>query len=123
MGIMEQRFMEQLQKQQIQRTLEEKLQSMQQQNTELPTETPTERVSIKGSCSGAYHTNYTSQYELLVYEDLPCVVAIGRQFQDGETIHGVRLLSQYARVMIDEFEIPMLKCLCQLQNSNLLRRL
>jgi len=71
MGIMEQRFMEQLQKQQqIQRTLEEKLQSMQQQNMELPTQAPTGQcVSTKGSCSGVDHTDYKSQYELLVDED------------------------------------------------------
>jgi len=79
MGIMEKRFMEQLQQQQqIQKTLEEKLQSMQQQNMELPTQAPTgQRVSTKGSCSGVDNTNYTSQYELLVDEDPPCVVAIG----------------------------------------------
>ena len=79
MGIMEQRFMEQLQQQQqIQRTLEEKLQSMQQQNMELPTQAPTgQRVSTKGSYSGADHTDYTSQYELLVDEDPSRVVAIG----------------------------------------------
>jgi len=43
MGIIEQRFMEQLQQQQqqIQITLEEKLQSMQQQNMEYPTQAPT----------------------------------------------------------------------------------
>ena len=71
MGIMEQRFMEQLQQQQqIQRTLEEKLQSMQQQNMELPTQAPTEQcVSTKGSCFGVDHIDYTSQYELLVDED------------------------------------------------------
>jgi len=108
MGIMEQRFMEQLQQQQqIQRTLEEKLQSMQQQNMELPTQAPTgQRVSTKGSCSSLGHTDYISQYELLVYEDPPHVVAIGRQLQGRKTIHGVPLLPQYARVMIDEVRDP-----------------
>lgn len=108
MGIMEQRFMEQLQQQQqIQRTLEEKLQSMQQQNMELPTQAPTgQRVSTKGSCSGVDHTDYTSQYELLVDEDPPRVVAIGRQLQGGETIHGVPLLPHHVRVMIDEVRDP-----------------
>ena len=77
---MEQRFMEQLQQQQqIQRTLEEKLQSMQQHNMKLPTQALTgQRVSTKGSCSSVDHTDYTSQYELLVDEDPPRVVSIGR---------------------------------------------
>ena len=33
-------------------------------------------------------------------------MAIGRQLQGGETIHGVPLLPQYARVMIDEVLDP-----------------
>jgi len=86
MGIMEQCFMEQLQQQQqIQRALEEKLMSMQQQNMEIPTQAPTEhRVSTKGSCSVIDHTNYTSQYELLVDGDPLCVVATGQQLQGGD---------------------------------------
>ena len=81
MGITEQRFMEQLQQQ----TLEEKLLSMHQQNMEIPTQAPTEhRVSTKGSCSVIDHTNYTSQYELLVDGDPLCVVATGQQLQGGD---------------------------------------
>jgi len=45
---------------------------------ELPTQAPIgQRVSTKGSYSGADHTDYTSQYELLVDEDPSRVVAIG----------------------------------------------
>ena len=33
-------------------------------------------------------------------------MAIGRQLQGGKTIHGVLLLPQYARVMIDEVRDP-----------------
>ena len=33
-------------------------------------------------------------------------MAIGRQLQGGETIHGVPLLPQYACVMIDEVRDP-----------------
>ena len=81
MGITEQRFMEQLQQQ----TLEEKLLSMHQQNMEIPTQAPTEhRVSTKGSCFVVDHNDYTSQYELLVDEDPPHVMAIGRQLQGGD---------------------------------------
>jgi len=80
---------------------------MQQQNMELSTQAPTgQRVSSKGSCSGVDHTDYTSLYELLVDEDPPRVVAIGRQLQGGETIHGVPLLPQYVCVMIDEVRDP-----------------
>jgi len=45
----------------------------------LPTQALTgQRVSTKGSCSSVDHTDYTSQYELLVDEDPPRVVSIGR---------------------------------------------
>jgi len=36
----------------------------------------------------------------------PHVVAIGRQLEGGETIHGVPLLPQYAHVTIDEVQDP-----------------
>jgi len=56
---------------------------MQQQNMEILTQGPTRhRVSTKDSCFGADHTYYTSQYEILVDEDPPCVMDIGRQLSE-----------------------------------------
>jgi len=63
-------------------------------------------VSIEGSCSTPYHTNYTNQYELLVVGEPTCVVAVGRQVERGQTIHGASLLAQNSHVTIDEVRDP-----------------
>nr|KYP39204.1 hypothetical protein KK1_039502 [Cajanus cajan] len=68
------------------------------------------RVSTKGSCvaldpSGEQtHTDVPNQYELYVEDDSPRLVAIGRVFEGGSTIHGVPLQPDWTRVVVDQVQ-------------------
>ncbi|KOM54742.1 hypothetical protein LR48_Vigan10g063400 [Vigna angularis] len=76
---------------------QEVLSSLRQQEDD-PTDDPTApRVSTKGSCSTADRTDYTIQYEFLVNEDPPRVVAGRRQITGGQTIPGDPLLPTHAQ--------------------------
>jgi len=64
------------------------------------------RVSTKGFCSIVDHNQQTSQYELYVNEDPLHVAAIGQQMEEGLTIHGVPLQSDWTCVVVDEVRQP-----------------
>nr|KYP55860.1 hypothetical protein KK1_002085 [Cajanus cajan] len=59
------------------------------------------RVRTKGSC---VHTDVPNQCELYVEDDPPRLVAIGRVFEGGSTIHGVPLQLDWTRVVVDQFQ-------------------
>nr|KYP44665.1 60S ribosomal protein L5 [Cajanus cajan] len=68
------------------------------------------RVSTKGSCAAPdpsgeqTHTDVPNQCELYVEDDPPRLVAIGRVFEDGSTIHGVPLQPDWTRVVVDQVQ-------------------
>ncbi|KOM57978.1 hypothetical protein LR48_Vigan11g101100 [Vigna angularis] len=53
-----------------------------------------------------YPIEYSGQYELLIDGDPPRIVAVGQVLEEGQTIHGVPLLSHHVRVTIDEVQDP-----------------
>nr|KYP66998.1 hypothetical protein KK1_013315 [Cajanus cajan] len=68
------------------------------------------RVSTKGSCAAPdpspdqTHTDVPNQCELYVEDDPPRLVAIGRVFEGGSTIHGVPLQPDWTRVVVDQVQ-------------------
>nr|KYP36504.1 hypothetical protein KK1_042375 [Cajanus cajan] len=68
------------------------------------------RVSTKGSCAAPdpsgekTHTDVPNQCELYVKDDPPRLVAIGRVFEGGLTIHGVPLEPDWTRVVVDQVQ-------------------
>nr|KYP42876.1 hypothetical protein KK1_035690 [Cajanus cajan] len=68
------------------------------------------RVSTKGSCAAPdpsaehTHTDVPNQCELYVEDDPLRLVAIGRVFEGGSTIHGVPLPLDWTRVMVDQVQ-------------------
>ncbi|XP_029124777.1 uncharacterized protein LOC114915009 [Cajanus cajan] len=50
------------------------------------------------------HTDLPNQCELYVEDDPPQLVAIGRVFEGGSTIHGVPLQPDWTRVVVDQVQ-------------------
>ncbi|CAJ1965162.1 unnamed protein product [Sphenostylis stenocarpa] len=114
---MEMQFEEKLNqiRQSLQQEFDEKIESLarsqqQTQGTPQTIEHDVVRVNTKGSCaattidpSGKYtQTDASHQCELYVEDDPPRLVAIGRVFEGGLTIHGVPLQAEWTRVVVDE---------------------
>ena len=114
---MEMQFEEKLNqiRQSLQQEFDEKIESLarsqqQTQGTPQTIEHDVVRVSTKGSCAataadplGEYtQTDASHQCELYVEDDPPRLVAIGRVFEGGLTIHGVPLQADWTRVVVDE---------------------
>ena len=100
---------------------EEKLNSMRQEmeekiasiaSTQQQTTVPDEgvRVSTRGSCAGVdpsgeqTPTDHPGLCELYIEDDPPRLVAIGRVFPGGSTIHGVLLQPNWTQVVVDQVE-------------------